>query len=166
VPEQPATAAAVAAILATGAEGVMLKRLDSVYRPGTRSAAWAKLKVAATVDAWLTGESKPGQGGRAGTVGSVEVALTAPDGSPVPAGYVAVKPRDAAAWTDPDTGSLRAGMAGRVIEITANGVTAAGLLVNPRMERPRPDKTPAWCEAGQLAALRAQAPAAALAAAA
>lgn len=159
VPELPATAQAVAAILATGAEGVMFKRLGSVYRPGTRSAAWAKLKVAATIDVWLTGESKPGQGRRAGTVGSVEMALTAPDGSPVLAGYVAVKPRGAAAWTDPDTGLLRPELAGTVIEVTANGVTEGGQLVNPRLERVRDDKTPRWCEAAQLGALRAQVPA-------
>jgi bifunctional non-homologous end joining protein LigD len=155
VPELPPTAEALAAELDSGAEGVVFKRLDSVYKAGTRSPAWAKYKAVATVDAWLTGESKPGQGRRADTVGSVQIALTAPDGSPFLIGYVAVKPRDAVAWTDPDTGGLRPGLAGTVIEIIANGVTADGQLVNPRIDRVRDDKTPAWCEAGQLKALRA-----------
>jgi bifunctional non-homologous end joining protein LigD len=157
VPQLPASAAAIEAELAAGGEGVMLKNRSSRYEPsvrGARSRHWAKVKGAGTVDVWLTGVWKPGQGRRSGTVGSVEVAVTGTDGRPVILGHVAVKPAWAAEVTDAD-GALRAGYAGTVIEIMANGITAGGQLRHPRMLRARPDKTPAQCDTAQLSALPA-----------
>ncbi len=53
-----------------GLEGVVAKRLDSVYEPGRRSAAWRKIKHHATqelvVAGWL-----PGQGARSDTLGAL-----------------------------------------------------------------------------------------------
>ena len=156
VPDLPATAATIDRLLDEGGEGVVLKRKKGQNRPGQRTADWLKLKATVTdIDCWLTGNWKPGKNRRAGTVGSVEVAMTAADGAPQPVGYVAVKPQMAHDYTDPDTGGLRAGLTGRVVQLTANGVTKKGMLRHPRMDRERLDKEPRHCEDVQLAALPA-----------
>jgi bifunctional non-homologous end joining protein LigD len=55
-----------------GLEGVVAKRLDSRYEPGSRSGAWLKIKNTHSqelvIGGWL-----PGQGGRAKTLGSLAV---------------------------------------------------------------------------------------------
>jgi len=53
-----------------GLEGVVAKRLDSVYQPGRRSRSWIKTKNIATQDV-VIGGWKPGKGRRADTVGSL-----------------------------------------------------------------------------------------------
>jgi bifunctional non-homologous end joining protein LigD len=53
-------------------EGIVAKRLDSPYRPGRRSSDWIKVKVRRTQDV-LIGGYMPGEGGRAGRVGSLLV---------------------------------------------------------------------------------------------
>lgn len=56
------------------AEGLMAKRLDSVYRPGQRSPAWRKIKIRCqqevVVGGWSTGE-----GNRSGTLGALLVGV-------------------------------------------------------------------------------------------
>jgi bifunctional non-homologous end joining protein LigD len=63
---------AMAAARDLGFEGIVMKRLDSPYRPGTRSDAWRKLKVEGrqelVVGGWL-----PGKAGLAGRLGSLLV---------------------------------------------------------------------------------------------
>jgi DNA ligase D-like protein (predicted ligase)/DNA ligase D-like protein (predicted 3'-phosphoesterase) len=53
-------------------EGIVAKRLDSVYEPGRRSGAWRKIKNVheqeLVIGGWL-----PGQGRRSGTLGSLAV---------------------------------------------------------------------------------------------
>ncbi|MGB8649055.1 MAG: non-homologous end-joining DNA ligase [Mycobacteriales bacterium] len=56
--------------LARGLEGVVAKRRDSPYLPGRRSPAWVKTKHVRRQSAVVCGW-KPGQGGRAGQVGSL-----------------------------------------------------------------------------------------------
>jgi bifunctional non-homologous end joining protein LigD len=55
-----------------GLEGIVAKRVDSPYRPGTRTTAWQKFKLSArqelVVGGWL-----PGEGRLSGTVGSLLV---------------------------------------------------------------------------------------------
>jgi bifunctional non-homologous end joining protein LigD len=55
-----------------GLEGVVAKRLDSRYEPGSRSAAWLKIKNKLSqelvIGGWL-----PGEGGRTNTLGSLAV---------------------------------------------------------------------------------------------
>jgi bifunctional non-homologous end joining protein LigD len=55
-----------------GLEGVVAKRLESRYEPGSRSGAWLKVKNTDSqelvIGGWL-----PGQGGRAKTLGSLAV---------------------------------------------------------------------------------------------
>lgn len=70
------------ASLATGLEGVVVKRLDSAYEPGARSASWVKIKNVLGQDVVVAGY-KPGQGNRAGLVGSLLIGVygDGPDGN-------------------------------------------------------------------------------------
>jgi bifunctional non-homologous end joining protein LigD len=67
-------AALLEASAAQGLEGIVAKRLDSVYEPGRRSAAWIKIKNRPAQDVvvggWLSGE-----GGRASTLGALAVGV-------------------------------------------------------------------------------------------
>jgi bifunctional non-homologous end joining protein LigD len=67
-----------AASVANGLEGVVAKRLDSVYEPGVRSTSWLKLKNVLRQEVVVAGW-KPGQGNRAGLIGSLLVGLYADD---------------------------------------------------------------------------------------
>jgi bifunctional non-homologous end joining protein LigD len=59
-----------AAAGAQGLEGVMAKRLDSPYYPDRRSDCWLKIKVLRTQEV-VIGGWKPGEGRRAGAIGSL-----------------------------------------------------------------------------------------------
>ena len=65
-------AALVEASRQQGLEGIVAKRLDSIYEPGKRSGSWRNVKNVMrqefVIGAWL-----PGQGGRAATLGSLAV---------------------------------------------------------------------------------------------
>jgi bifunctional non-homologous end joining protein LigD len=62
-----------------GLEGIVAKRLDSVYEPGRRSTAWIKVKNASMQEV-VIGGWRPGQGSRAGTIGSLLLGIPGPDG--------------------------------------------------------------------------------------
>lgn len=62
-----------------GLEGVVAKRLDSAYHPGTRSRAWIKVPRFETVDV-LVGGWTPGAGRRTGRIGALLVGIPAPEG--------------------------------------------------------------------------------------
>ena len=70
-----------------GLEGVVAKRLDSPYRPGSRGPDWRKVKNVRT-QAVVVGGWRPGQGRRAGGVGSLLVGLHDDAGRFVFAGHV------------------------------------------------------------------------------
>jgi bifunctional non-homologous end joining protein LigD len=72
---------------AYGFEGVMAKRLGSAYQPGRRSRDWIKVPLNRTQEVVVVGY-KPGEGRRAGTVGSLLVAVSRPDGTLAYAGGV------------------------------------------------------------------------------
>ena len=57
-----------------GMEGYVLKRADAAYQPGRRSSAWIKLKCIQRREV-VVGGWAPGQGGRAGSIGSLAVGL-------------------------------------------------------------------------------------------
>ncbi|GAA0805090.1 hypothetical protein Sya03_23520 [Spirilliplanes yamanashiensis] len=73
-------AAVTAAAAARGLEGVVAKRLDAVYRPGQRSPSWVKVPFSHHQEVVVAGW-KPGTGRRAGTIGSLVLAVTGPDGT-------------------------------------------------------------------------------------
>lgn len=55
-------------------EGIVAKRLDSVYIPGRRHTNWRKIKVVHEIDAVIVGW-RPGSGGRSDGLGSLVIAL-------------------------------------------------------------------------------------------
>ena len=65
---------AMAASRQQGLEGVVCKRLDSVYTPGRRSPAWIKVKHARMQEVVVIGW-EPGEGRRAGEVGALLLAV-------------------------------------------------------------------------------------------
>jgi bifunctional non-homologous end joining protein LigD len=76
-----------AASLDNGLEGVVAKRLDSPYRPGVRGTEWRKVKNVRTQSV-VVGGWRPGQGRRAGGVGSLLVGVHDDEGRLVYAGHV------------------------------------------------------------------------------
>ena len=72
-------AEAFAASQDQGLEGVVAKRLDSVYRPGVRSSEWTKVKNIHTQEI-VVGGWRPGQGRRADTIGSLLMGIPGPAG--------------------------------------------------------------------------------------
>ena len=67
-------------------EGIVAKRLASRYEPGRRSPAWRKIKNVSRQE-FVIGGWMPGEGGRAGWIGSLLVGVYA-DGSLVYCGHV------------------------------------------------------------------------------
>jgi bifunctional non-homologous end joining protein LigD len=55
-------------------EGVVAKRLDSTYTPGLRTKAWTKIKRL-TRNEFVVGGITPGEGRRAGTIGSLALGV-------------------------------------------------------------------------------------------
>jgi bifunctional non-homologous end joining protein LigD len=70
-----------------GLEGVVAKRLASPYRPGVRSPDWRKIKTFRTQSV-VVGGWRPGQGRRAGTIGSLLVGVPDDQGRLVYVGHV------------------------------------------------------------------------------
>jgi bifunctional non-homologous end joining protein LigD len=70
-----------------GLEGVVAKRLTSVYRPGVRSPEWRKIKNFRS-QAVVVGGWRPGQGRRAGGIGSLLFGVPDDEGRLVYAGHV------------------------------------------------------------------------------
>jgi len=69
-----------------GLEGIVAKRLDSVYVPGARSPAWVKIKAFRSMDCVIGGWTE-GQGGRAKTLGALLLGVYR-DGKLQPVGHV------------------------------------------------------------------------------
>jgi bifunctional non-homologous end joining protein LigD len=61
-------------VVALGMEGIMAKKLGSVYQPGRRSEDWLKIKKSDTVDCVIAGYLE-GEGWRTGYFGSLILAL-------------------------------------------------------------------------------------------
>lgn len=71
--------AVLAASVANGLEGVVVKRLDSRYEPGARSTEWLKIKNLLRQEVVVAGW-KPGKGNRAGQIGSLLIGVHGPGG--------------------------------------------------------------------------------------
>ena len=80
-------AGVLAASEENGLEGVVAKRLESPYRPGTRSPDWRKIKNFRTQSV-VVGGWRPGQGRRTGTIGSLLVGVPDDEGRLVYVGHV------------------------------------------------------------------------------
>jgi bifunctional non-homologous end joining protein LigD len=70
-----------------GLEGVVAKRIDSVYEPGRRSGAWIKVKNVLRQEVVVGGWS-PGEGKRSGRLGAICVGVHDEDGKLIYAGKV------------------------------------------------------------------------------
>jgi bifunctional non-homologous end joining protein LigD len=68
-------------------EGIMAKRLSSRYEPGRRTTAWRKIKNKQRQEV-VIGGWQPGEGGRAGWIGSLLVGVHDEDGALVYSGHV------------------------------------------------------------------------------
>jgi bifunctional non-homologous end joining protein LigD len=62
-----------------GVEGVVAKRLDSIYRPGERDGAWIKVKAHREIEARIGGFTT-GSGARRSTFGAVLLGIDRPEG--------------------------------------------------------------------------------------
>lgn len=156
-----------AEVTTQGQEGLILKRVDAPYRPGSRSMDWFKMKHAVTVDVVITDcESKPSEWRvRPGEVGADGILY--PEGrhtDPWLAGDVGLS----YGWWDARkgcavrvgslgyTGTREALMAhvGQVAEVRVNGVFETGAMQHPVLLRWRTDKRPEECvfdfEAGKI----------------
>ena len=80
-------AGVLAASQENGLEGVVAKRLSSTYRPGLRSPDWRKVKNIRTQSV-VVGGWRPGQGRRAGGIGSLLVGVPDDEGRLVYVGHV------------------------------------------------------------------------------
>jgi bifunctional non-homologous end joining protein LigD len=72
-------AAALAASKEQQLEGIVAKRIDSIYEPGRRSSAWIKVKHTRTQEVIIGGWA-PGKGRREGTIGALLLGIPGPDG--------------------------------------------------------------------------------------
>jgi bifunctional non-homologous end joining protein LigD len=142
-------------------EGVVAKRLDSMYVPGVRSPDWVKVKFDRTGDyvigGWRSGARRlggllvglPGADGKlhfrgrvGGGIGAAAesdllsaLAPLATTVSPFAAGAVPREDARGAHWVNPDL----------VVEVRYGNKTPDGRLRFPRFLRLRPDKSPAEC---------------------
>jgi bifunctional non-homologous end joining protein LigD len=143
---------------AQGLEGVVAKRVDSVYVPGRRSHDWVKVKLMRTQEVVIVGWA-PGRGRRQGSIGALLTALPGKDGF-VYVGRVGTGFSDAALIdlatrlaplerpTSPLSGDVpRAQVADAhwvepvlVGEVTFTEWTADGRLRHPSWRGLRPDK--------------------------
>ncbi|HEV7211121.1 MAG TPA: non-homologous end-joining DNA ligase [Blastococcus sp.] len=89
-----------AASLENGLEGIVAKRLASPYRPGARSPDWRKVKNFRS-QAVVVGGWRPGQGRRAGGIGSLLFGVPDDEGRLVYAGHVGT------GFTDRDLAELK-----------------------------------------------------------
>jgi bifunctional non-homologous end joining protein LigD len=151
-----------AASVANGLEGVVAKRLDSVYEPGARPGSWLKVKNQLRQEVVVAGW-KPGQGNRTGLVGSLLVGVHSVSGALLYAGHVGTGFSDStlrmltrrlAALRRPDSpfdGPVPAEYARPavwvqprlVVEVTFDRWTRAGRMRAPAYRGLRDDKDPA-----------------------
>ena len=151
------------AALKMGIEGVVAKRLDSVYQPGTRSPDWIKIKKSLKLDLVIGGYI-PGKGGRAPYfgglllgaynqgqlhyVGRVGSGFTDRELEEIAAGF---SPLDHSPFCNaPPTPQVRWVKPNQVVQVSALEVTLDGHLRAPVFLRTRDDKEPLECTLDQL----------------
>jgi bifunctional non-homologous end joining protein LigD len=139
-----------------GLEGVVLKRLASIYQPGQRSGDWLKIRHLVAADV-LIGGWLPGAGARSAVAGSVLVGVPGPGGldylGSVGSGLAEAEARDLTArlvsLAQPDspfTAPLPADIVRRArwtrpvlaAEVVYAGITTAGRMRHPVWRGLRP----------------------------
>ncbi|MGK5547361.1 non-homologous end-joining DNA ligase [Streptomyces sp. URMC 127] len=144
------------ATLAGGFEGVVAKRLSSVYTPGVRSPDWRKTKHVVTIDVVIGGWAE-GRGALSGLPGAVLAGVEEPGGlryaGSVGSGlsererqelarYLSVIPRADPPFSGPvDVPGAHWVEPRLVAEVVFSGWTASGRLRHPVWHRLRPDLT-------------------------
>jgi bifunctional non-homologous end joining protein LigD len=149
---------ALAATRESGLEGLVCKRLDSVYEPGVRSRAWIKIRNLRVVDV-IVGGWLPGRGRLAGLPGAVLVGQWDEEGrlryvGSVGTGWSEAERRELAGLMAagasevcpfdpaPRVAGARWVVPGMVGEVRYGERTRAGMLRQPAWVRLRPDLTP------------------------
>jgi DNA ligase D-like protein (predicted ligase) len=149
------------AALEMGIEGIVAKRLNSVYQPGTRSQDWIKIKKSLKLDLVIGGYI-PGKGERAPYfgglllgaysqgllqyVGRVGSGFTEKELAEIAA---ALSPRDLSPFVNaPATPEVRWVEPKVVVQVSALEITKGGHLRAPVFLRTRDDKLPQECTAG------------------
>ncbi|MEU3986578.1 ATP-dependent DNA ligase [Streptomyces sp. NPDC026672] len=150
-------AEALAATREHGLEGVVCKRLDSVYEPGVRSRSWVKIRNLRTEDVvvggWLPGKGRlaglPGAlllGQRAGGllryVGGVGTGWSEGERAELAALLAAAHSDVCPFEPRPAVAGARWVLPRLVGEVSYSTRTRAGLLRQPSWQRLRPDLTP------------------------
>lgn len=142
-----------------GLEGIMAKRLTSVYEPGRRSTAWVKIKNVRSQEVVIGGWT-PGKGRRAGTIGALLLGVPGPGGldyaGKVGTGFTDAMLADLAADLErlatadppflsvprPDARDARWVVPRLVGEVAFSEWTDDGRLRHPTWRGLRPDKAP------------------------
>jgi DNA ligase D-like protein (predicted ligase)/DNA ligase D-like protein (predicted 3'-phosphoesterase) len=167
------------AAIEKGLEGVMAKRKNSLYEPGTRSTSWLKIKSLKTCDCVIAGYT-PGEGNRSSWFGALLLGLYKPVATGQGTGKKAEKSvqlvyigKVGTGFSDRDLSGLKDSFTkitrgtpqitgiekpGRAVwlepqlvcEIVYQALTRDNRLRMPRFIRMRPDKTPAECTFDQL----------------
>jgi bifunctional non-homologous end joining protein LigD len=149
-----------------GLEGVMAKRLGSIYLPGGRSKDWLKVKVSFDADVVIVGWTE-GEKARAGTIGSLVMAMY-DAGELRYVGNVGTgfgrgllertmdlvgSLEETAPWFTERVELRRAHWVPPVLvaKVEHRGVTSAGRLRAPSFQDFREDKRPEECTIDQLA---------------
>lgn len=167
-------ASQLTAALAAGHEGIMLKRLDSVYDAGRRGKAWLKIKPVHTLDLVVLA-AEWGSGRRTGLLSNLHLGARDPDGGePIMVGKTFKGLTDALLRWQTDTfpgyarepGDLHSQVVRMrpelVVEIALDGVQVSrrypgGVALRfARVVRYRPDRTAA--DADTIDAVRAMLP--------
>ena len=140
----------------SGGEGVMAKKLDSVYEPGKRVRSCVKVKFVKTADVIVTGSTR-GRNAAGREVGSFEFAVVGDEPT------IKERMEPGILTIDLDEGVRRLipmgtcsaigkpeTKVGDVIEVAYLYRPKSGGLVQPRMMRVREDKTPDQCRMDQF----------------
>ncbi|MEU6095222.1 ATP-dependent DNA ligase [Streptomyces sp. NPDC047079] len=150
-------AQALEATRETGLEGLVCKRLDSVYEPGVRSRSWIKIRNVRAVDVivggWLPGQGRlsglPGallvgqrEAGRLRYVGRVGTGWSEAERAELARMLQAVESRVCPFDRDPRVPGARWVLPRLVGEVRYSTRTRSGLLRQPSWLRMRPDLTP------------------------
>lgn len=159
-----------AAAAQQGLEGIVAKKLTSLYEPGSRSRSWLKIKLAFDADVVVVGWTE-GEGRRSGSVGSLVMALHGEDGlryvGNVGTGFDDASLADAVERLsrletsrppfDPSELRKHSELRGvrwvapeLVAKVEHRGVTDAGRLRAPSFQGFRDDKSPRECTMEQL----------------